>query len=162
MSGIVSLRVVQESDLPIFFEQQLDPDANYMAAFTRRDPQDEASFTAHWTRILHDTSVVNRTIVFDEQVAGYLANFEEFGEPEIGYWIGKSFWGKGIATRALAAFLDIVQVRPVYAYVAKDNVASLRVLQKCGFILSGEQAEFSNARGVEVEQFILRLDENGR
>jgi RimJ/RimL family protein N-acetyltransferase len=78
-----------------------------------------------------------------------------FGEPEISYWLGKDYWGKGVATAALSAFLDHVEMRPLYARVAKDNLASQRVLEKCGFTVDGEDKGFSNARGVEVEEVIL-------
>ena len=64
---------------------------------------------------------------------------------------------KGVATRALSEFLGHVQVRPMYARVVKDNIASLRVLEKCGFTICGEGKGFAYARGEEVEEFILRL-----
>ena len=47
--------------------------------------------------------------------------------------------------------------RPMYARVVKDNIASLRVLEKCGFTICGEGKGFAYARGEEVEEFILRL-----
>lgn len=153
----VVLRDVRDDDLPIFFEQQLDPKANYMAAFTASDPTDREAFTAHWARVRADETVTLRTILYQGQVAGNIASFSDFGEPEVGYWIGKAFWGKGIATRALAAFLCQITVRPLYAHVAKDNVASLRVLQKCGFVLTGEDKEYASARGQEVEEYVLTL-----
>jgi RimJ/RimL family protein N-acetyltransferase len=79
------------------------------------------------------------------------------GQPEVTYWIGKEYWGNGVATRALSAFLESARVRPLHARAAKDNVASLRVLEKCGFVITGEDKGFSNARGEEVEEFILTL-----
>jgi RimJ/RimL family protein N-acetyltransferase len=156
----VQLRDMIESDLSIFFEQQLDPDANYMAAFTARDPTDRNAFMAHWARILGDETKTKRTILFNGQVAGSVSSYqdEEFGKPEVTYWIGKQYWGKGVATRALAEFLGQVQVRPMYARVVKDNIGSLRVLQKCGFTICGEGKGFAFARGEEVEEFILRLE----
>ena len=162
LRGDVVLRDVIESDLPIFFEQQLDPDANYMAAFTSRDPADRNAFMAHWKRILGDETTINKTILFNGQVAGSVASYEdeEFGKPEVTYWIGKNYWGKGIATRALLALLDHVKERPLYARAVKDNIGSLRVLEKCGFAICGEGKGFANARGGEVEEFILRLDAN--
>ena len=155
----VLLRDVTSSDLPIFFDQQLDPDANHMAAFTVRDPTDRDAFMAHWMRILGDETITIKTILFDGQVAGSVLSYkdEEFGELEVSYWIGKQYWGKGVATRALSAFLSHVKVRPLYGRAAKDNIASLRVLEKCGFTICGEGRGFSNARGEEVEEFILRL-----
>ena len=160
VTGEVLLRDVEEADLPIFFDQQLDPDANRMAAFTARNPADRAAFMAHWARIMGDETITKRTIVVDGQVAGNVASFEQLGEREVGYWIGKRFWGKGVATRALSAFLREVRVRPLFARVARDNIASLRVLQKCGFTICGEDKGFSQARGEEVEELILKLSEN--
>lgn len=154
----VRLRDVTESDLPIFFQQQLDPAANHMAAFTARDPADRDAFTAHWARILADETITIKTILFDGQVAGHVASYyEQFGKPEVTYWIGKEYWGQGIATRALSAFLGHLEARPLYARAAKDNIASLRVLEKCGFTIVGEDKGFANARGEEVEEFILIL-----
>jgi RimJ/RimL family protein N-acetyltransferase len=146
-----------DSDLTIFFEQQLDPDANFMAAFTARDPADRDAFTAHWAKILADETIKIKTILFDGNVAGYVLTHAWFGNPEISYWIGKEYWGKGIATRALSEFLGYLETRPLYAHAAKDNIASIRVLEKCGFTPFGEDRGFSNARGAEVEELILIL-----
>jgi RimJ/RimL family protein N-acetyltransferase len=157
MSSNILLRDVTDDDLPIFFEQQLDPTANYMAAFTAKDPTDRSAFEAHWRRIRDDKTTLNKTIVCDGEVVGNIATFEQFGEREISYWIGKEFWGRGIATRALAAFLGYIETRPLYARAAKDNIASIRVLQKCGFVITGEDKGFANARGEETEEYILTL-----
>lgn len=155
MTSDVLIRDVTESDLPIFFEQQLDPDATEMAAFPARERE---AFMAHWARIMADDSVMLKTILFEGQVAGNILSFVQSGEREVGYWIGKEYWSKGIATRALAAFLDHVQTRPLYAHVAKHNIGSRRVLEKCGFIIVGEDKGFPDASGEEVEEFILKLE----
>ena len=153
-SGDVRLRDVTESDLPILFEQQLDPEANQMAAFPARDWD---VFMAHWARLLSDTSTVKKTILFEGQVAGNIGKFELSGQPLVGYWIGRQYWGKGIATKALAALLDQVKERPLYAHVAKHNVASIRVLEKCGFTICGEDGGDSTSGGDEVEEVVLAL-----
>jgi GNAT superfamily N-acetyltransferase len=137
-SSDVRLRDVTESDLPIIFEQQLDPEANQMAAFAARD-------------------TVKKTILFEGQVAGNIGKFEQSGQPLVGYWIGKQYWGKGIATKALAALLDHVKERPLYAHVAKHNVASIRVLEKCGFTICGEDRGDSSSGGDEIEEVVLAL-----
>jgi RimJ/RimL family protein N-acetyltransferase len=160
MENGVLLRDTTEDDLPTFFEQQLDSDANYMAAFTAKDPTDKDAFTARWAKILSDDAKINKTILLNGQVAGHVVCFERFGDPEVSYWIGKEYWGRGLATEALSVFLGYVEVRPLYARVAKDNAASIRVLEKCGFTISGEDKGFSNARGEEVEEFILKLRAN--
>ena len=155
------LRDVLDDDLPLFFEFQLDPDANHMAAFIARDPTDREAFTAHWNKILVVPTSINRTIVCDGQVVGSVASYEESGKPEVTYWIGRAHWGKGIATRALTVFLTQANTtRPIYARVAKDNLGSRRVLEKCGFQVVDEMKGFANARGAEIEELLLELSGN--
>ena len=137
MTGVV-LRDVDRGDLPSFFEHQLDPEASRMAGFPARD---EKSFMAHWTRILDDESVVKKTILFRGGVAGNVVSFVQSDEREVGYWIGKEYWGKGIATHALAEFLSLEERLPLCAHVARSNAASIRVLKKCGFRITGEESE---------------------
>jgi RimJ/RimL family protein N-acetyltransferase len=161
MTSDFLLRDVVEDDLPVFFEQQLDPDANYMAAFTAKDPTDREAFTAHWSRIMADATVIIKTVVCNGQVVGSVLSYEEAGKPEVSYWIGKEYWGNGIATRALSEFLvHGNRARPIYARVAKDNLGSIRVLQKCGFTIIGEAKGFANARGEEIGELILELRAN--
>lgn len=154
------LRDVVSDDLPVFFEHQRDPEANRMAAFTVKNPADHAAFTTRWSRILNDETIRVMTIVADNEVAGYVSTYEEAGEREVTYWIGKPFWGQGIATRALAAFLTHAPTRPLHARAAKDNIGSIRVLQKCGFVIVGEDHGFANARGEDTEEYLLELSRN--
>ena len=153
MANEVLLRDVTESDLPIFYEQQLDPDATAMAAFPSRDRE---SFMAHWAKIMADETGILKAILFDGQVAGNIVCWEQDGEREVGYWIGKQYWGNGIATRALAEFLNQVKTRPLVAHVAKHNVASRRVLEKCRFTRIKED-KYYNTRGEEIEEVVLKL-----
>lgn len=145
MTHHVRLREVQEADLPVFFEHQRDPVANQMAAFA---PRAYEAFMAHWAKIRQAPTGLIRTILCDEQVAGNIVCFEAAGKLEVGYWLGREFWGKGLATQALSIFLDLVPQRPLYAFVVKHNQGSRRVLEKCGFALSDEEAD----------GFLLKLD----
>lgn len=158
MANQVKLRDVIETDLPIFFEQQSDHEAAQMAALPARNRE---TFMAHWTRIMGDDSILIKTILFDGSVAGNIVSFDQLGEREVGYWLGKEYWGKGIATRALIEFLKYVETRPLYAHVAKHNIASRRVLEKCGFIVWGEDSFYSQAFGKNIEEYILILDPDG-
>jgi RimJ/RimL family protein N-acetyltransferase len=153
----VRLRELIEADLPIFFEQERDPEARYMAAFTSKDPDDYEAFRAHQAKVRSNPDNIRQTILVDEQVAGSIASFLFEGEPTIGYWLGREFWGKGIATQAVKLFLETIPERPLYARVAHGNPASLRVLEKNGFIISGEDKGFANARNAETEEYILIL-----
>lgn len=153
MTYSISLRDVLETDLPIFFKQQLDPKAVRMAAFPARDRD---AFMAHWAKIKADENTIAKTINFHGQVAGYIVKWEQSGNQKVGYWLGKVYWNKGIASAALLQFLQHVKVRPLHAHVAKHNSASIRVLQKSGFKISGEDT-FSGTDGTECEEFILIL-----
>jgi RimJ/RimL family protein N-acetyltransferase len=155
MLNNVQLRNTIETDLPIFFEQQLDPDAIQMAAFPSRNRE---AFMAHWSKIMVDDSVLVKTILFHGDIAGNIVCFEQLGEREVGYWLGKGYWGKGIASQALTQFLDLIKTRPLYAHVAKHNVASKRVLEKCGFKVAAEDKFFSKIFGEELEEYILILN----
>lgn len=154
----IHLRDVTQSDLPTFFAYQQDPEANRMAAFIQRDPADRDAFDAHWTKILADAAVTIRTIVSQSDVLGHVAVFGPLEEREVTYWIGKQHWGKGIATKSLQLFLEELKERPLYAHAAKDNVASIRVLEKCGFTLTGHDKAFAKARGAEIEEVIMKLE----
>ena len=155
----LELRDLVESDLAVLFTQQADPVANQMAAFTAKDPSDEAAFTAKWGRILGDEAIVKKVIVVDGRVVGNVVSFLApwSGTLEVSYWIGREYWGKGIATRALAKFLTLVPTRPLYARAAADNHASIRVLEKCGFRLTGHEMGFANARGAEIQEVVMEL-----
>ena len=154
----VVLREVQSEDLPLFFAYQLDPDANHMAAFTAKDPADRQAFMAKWDRSLASETTAIRTILFEGQVVGSVLKYEaSAGHPEVSYWLGKPFWGQGIATAALRVLLLQVTARPIYARVAQDNLGSLRVLEKCGFTIVGEGRGFANARGQEIAEWLLQL-----
>ena len=172
----VTLRAVIDSDLPILFEYQRDPETVRMSAFPARQRE---AFMAHWAKIRADPGVALRTVLLEGQVAGSIVSWEQDGWPaegwpgslqnaqtpgapqthrEIGYGVGRQFWGRGIATRALAAFLQEVSVRPLFGYTAEHNLASMRVLQKCGFVRAGETKGVLNVGGELVTEVIYRLD----
>jgi RimJ/RimL family protein N-acetyltransferase len=154
-----ALREVRDEDLPVLFEQWADPVAVQMAAFTAPDHMDRDAFERRWSRLRADETVLNRVIVVDDEVAGSIGSWGDAGEREVTYWIGRSYWGKGIATDALKAFLAVERSRPLHARVASDNVASRRVLEKCGFRVIATERGFAEARSAEIEELVLRLDE---
>ena len=79
-------------------------------------------------------------------------------EREVSYWLGKESLGRGIAIQALSLYLEIIILRPLYARVAKDNLGSVRVLEKCGFGSIGTDKGFANARGKEIEEVIMIIN----
>jgi RimJ/RimL family protein N-acetyltransferase len=152
----VILREVQDSDLPVFFRHMSDPESNRMAAFTSEDPTDRAAFDAHWARIRASDAVI-RTVLADGEVVGHTAVYGPPKEREVTYVIDRAHWGRGIATLALRALLEVVPARPLHARAAADNAGSVRVLRKCGFVVTGHDRGFANARGEETDEVVLTL-----
>jgi len=153
----ITLRPVLKTDLPIFFTHQSDPSAIFMAAFTAEDPTNRKVFISHWRKILKDKTIQIQTILFEDHIAGHIEQFMLLGLPSIGYWIGKEFWGLGIATKALHSFLNQTIARPLYARVVKDNLSSMRVLEKNGFVKVGQDKGYAHGRGNEVDEWIYKL-----
>ncbi len=155
----VALRPIEDSDLDALYELMRDPESVAMAAFTAEDPDDRAAFDAHMARIRALPDVFNRVITLDGRLVGSIASFVMDGDTEVTYWIDRSFWGQGIAGRALALLLESVRVRPLFGRAASDNAGSLAVLRKAGFAVVGTDVGYANARHQEIEETILRLDE---
>ena len=154
-----ALREVRDEDLAVLFEQWADPVAARMAAFTAPDHMDPDAFERRWSRLRADATVINRAIVVDGEVAGTIGSWGDPGQREVTYWIGRSYWGRGVATCALNAFLTVDRSRPLRARVAYDNVASQRVLEKCGFRVIATDRGFAEARSREIEEVVLRLEQ---
>jgi RimJ/RimL family protein N-acetyltransferase len=147
------LREVIEEDLPVFFEHQRDPEAVEMAAFPARERE---PFFEHWHRIMGDDELVAKTIVSEGAVAGNISSWERDGKRLVGYWLGREFWGRGLATQALAELVEELTVRPLYAEVSTTNIGSIRVLEKCGFTVVGTTTEQDEAFG-EIELLLMKL-----
>jgi RimJ/RimL family protein N-acetyltransferase len=152
------LREVYESDIAVLFEHQLDTVSNWQVAFTHEDPTDENAFNEHISKVLSDETVVMKTIIQDNEVAGYMTKYVLDGAPQIGFVLGREFWGKGIATESLREFLSIISDRPIYARTAFDNEGSMRVLQKLGFARTSEGNYYSHARGVDIVEILWTLN----
>jgi RimJ/RimL family protein N-acetyltransferase len=111
-ASLVQLRDVRADDLELFFEHQIDSEALAMVAFP---PRDRDAFMTHWTRLLEDPGNRTWTIVAAGDVAGYVACFPQHDVLNVGYWLARACWGRGIATAALARLLGEVAARPLYA-----------------------------------------------
>jgi RimJ/RimL family protein N-acetyltransferase len=144
----VTLRELSLDDVPILFEHQRDPVAAEMAAFPSRDWD---AFVAHDAKLRLDPTLIRRTILAGGEVVGWIGVFGD-DDREIGYWIDRASWGKGIATAALAELLAEVKERPLTAHVAGHNVGSMRVLERNGFVETGRKQE------EDVVMVAFRLD----
>ena len=150
----ISLRPVVAADVEAFYEQQADPESVQLAAVPARD---RAAHFPHWEKALADENNLVRTIDVDGENAGHIVGFlrDGVGDVEVGYWLARSYWGRGVATEALKQFLALEPRRPLIAHVATHNPASRRVLEKCGFAV---EREVENPRGDGVDEVHLRLE----
>ncbi|HEY8018559.1 MAG TPA: GNAT family N-acetyltransferase [Actinomycetota bacterium] len=140
------LRETTLDDLPILFAHQQDPVATEMAAFPSRDWD---AFVAHDAKLRDDPTAIRRTVVVDGEVVGWIGCYGD-DERDVGYWIDRASWGRGIATAALAAFLDEIAERPLFGRVVVHNTGSIRVLERSGFVEIGRQV-------TDVEEIVFRL-----
>lgn len=88
-----------------------------------------------------DEKKIIKAIVCNNQIAGGIgAHFHEDvyrKNVELGYWLGETYWGRGIATFCIKEFIRFLfeqhDIRRIYAEVFSENMASLKVLEKAGF-----------------------------
>jgi len=154
---VIALRPLEDADLDALFDHRRDPEAVWMAAFTAGDPDDRHAFDAHMARVRSSPDITLRAITRDGQLVGSIASFVSGDQTEVTYWIGRPAWGRGIASRALELLLTLVPARPLHARAASDNIASLRVLQKAGFTITGTETSYAPGRNRDIEETILRL-----
>lgn len=114
----------------------------FVAAAAQQDPRRAVTFL-----IEHE----------DQGPVGVIGLFED-GDPapEVGYWIGRPFWGRGYATEALEGAMVWAsrswRRRALVSGHFADNPASGRVLEKAGFLYTGEVRQgFSRARGAQTD-----------
>jgi len=154
MTRNISLHDVEDRDLLVFFAQQQDPEATRMAAFPSRGHD---AFMTHWATVLDEETVLVRTIFLGPKIAGHIVSWPQAGQRKLGYWLGREYWGQGIASAAVSQFLKLETTRPLLAHVTRHNLASLRVLQKSGFQVTGEGTFAYTPDSEPGEEFILTL-----
>ena len=148
------LRDVREDDLDVFFEQQREPEGMAMALMPARERE---AFDAHWRRILADDNLLAWTIEADGEVVGNAVSWQLDGRQVVGYWLGREFWGRGLATAALTELVEELEQRPLHAWVARSNLGSIRVLEKCGFLRIAETSEHDERIDQVVEMYLYEL-----
>lgn len=151
----VRLRAVGVGDLTELFNFQEDPQALEMAVVFAKDFD---AFVAHWERMLTDESVLARAIEVDGVLVGSISCFVMDGVDSVGYWIDRSHWGRGIASRALELLLGEVTMRPLHARVAASNLGSIRVLEKCGFKEYAREESPDDGKFPVCLEALMRLD----
>ena len=159
VAGEISLRTLREDDLPTMFEIQLDDTAQHLAAFTDKTARDRDAYLQKWRKILANDAVITKVVEIGGEVVGSVGAYPVEGDIEVTYWIRKDCWGRGVATAAVAALLDEVTVRPLYGRVAEDNLGSVRVLERNGFVLVGREDSFAAGRQATITELIFKLSD---
>jgi ribosomal-protein-alanine N-acetyltransferase len=78
-------------------------------------------------------------ILLENDIVGCISYWPTDNKIEIGYWVGRQYWGKGICTRAIKLLMGQDQFpkgKVIVAEVAAENTASKKVLLNCGFSLT--------------------------
>lgn len=131
MSEEIQLRLVEDTDLEVFFQHENDPEAVRRSKFP---PREHDAFMAHWAgRILGDPTVLVRTVTVGGETAGNIVAWWQEDRRFIGYVLGQPYWGRGVGTAALGLFLREETVRPLYADPYGGNTGSVRLLERHGF-----------------------------
>jgi len=100
-------------------------------------------------------------IVYQGSVIGSIGISALSGRDSIGYWIGRDFWGRGLATEAcgavIADYFETGSGDVLYSSLLAENTASLRLQKKLGFVHMQNVRTFVVARGEEVDAIDTRL-----
>jgi RimJ/RimL family protein N-acetyltransferase len=136
------------------YDLQLDPESNRMAVTI---PRTREAFDSHWAKLLDDPRNTARAVLVGQALVGYISCFPMDDQDHVGYWIDRAYWGRGIASRALHLLLQEVVKRPLVATAATSNRASLRVLQKRGFVVERVHLSPASDRYPECEEAVLVL-----
>src|SRR4051812_11984640 len=153
----IELRDFADADADALYEWMRDPVSVRMAAFTADDPDDREAFDAWLARVRANPTVIQKMIWVDGSLVGSISTFDMEGDREVSYWLDRAVWGRGIASRALMALLQLDTQRPLSARAATANAASAAVLGRAGFVEVGRDTGFANGVGAEVEEIIFRL-----
>lgn len=144
-------------DLRAYHAFRSDPAAIDVAVFSTM-PSGLPAFTAGWITRLRNPEFLVRTVLVDGEIAGDVASFQQDDTPSIAYWIGREFWGRGVATEAVRQLIALIEERPLYARIAVDNVGSQRVVERNGFVHVDDGTHRSEHRGEDVAERVYRLD----
>lgn len=144
----ILLRLWQESDADALYEYASDSEVGPRAGWAPHQSREESleiirtvfNNPTTWAIVLKDTERVVGAIGYGPSCDCALPSRED--EPTVGYWVGRPYWGMGICTEALRLMIGHIRstthIKSVISGHFIDNPASGRVMEKCGFIPTGE------------------------
>ena len=165
----ILLRPWQESDAEALYKYASDPVVGERAGWSPHKSVEESldiirtvfNTPTTWAIVLKETNEAIGAMGYMPDCPLSLPARE--CEPLVGYWIGKPYWNKGICTEALRLMLDRIRKETDYTSLISshfiDNPASGRVMEKCGFIATGETAiDGTLYSGKKRTMQVLRLE----
>lgn len=163
------LRPWRESDAATLFKYASDPDVGPRAGWPPHQSVDESleliktvfSGEGMWAVELKETSEAIGCVGYLPTAASNLDIDED--QCEVGYWIAKPYWNKGICTEAMLAVVDycfnVKGFEVLWGDYFPENPASGRVMEKCGFIDTGREVLCPTLEiGSDKPVRVMRLD----
>ncbi|MGB1299163.1 MAG: GNAT family N-acetyltransferase [Psychrobium sp.] len=157
---MITLRKFRQDDIPLLVEYlNNDKVTRYItAAINQPYTQDDA---LQWLAFCADNSLIN-AIEYDGQLVGCISatvgNFEYSHSAELGYWLGRQHWQKGIASQAVQMFIRQLQqttsLSRVFVSVVAENHRSINVLTNNDFELEGRLKQASCKNGEFFDECI--------
>ena len=165
----IHLRRWQESDAETLFKYASDPDIGPRAGWPPHQSVEDSleviwnffSNEATWAIVLNETNEPIGCIGYLPHTSSNIPIGEN--DCEVGYWVGKPYWNKGICTESLQLLLDyctnVMHFENIWADYFTGNPASGRVMQKCGFHDTGKLHRCNNLVGGDKDMVhIYKLD----
>ena len=157
----VALRPFRQTDIQGLIAYLNDSDVTRFITDAIARPYTEKD-AVEWIEFSAGNELI-KAIDFDGQFVGCISatpgKFEYAKSVELGYWIGRRHWQKGIATLALSAFcrqlFATTDIHRMFVSVVVDNTASIRVLEKNGFVQEGVLRQVSYKEGRFFDEKIM-------
>jgi len=147
----VYLRDVAFSDLGDFFDLEHGRSPPIGAAKPRR--KELIAYCAQWISSLMDVASVNRTLVWNNEIAGYVRCSNMTDQPALQLFIGQPHRRQGLGLQALRETLRHVLTRPILAKADMGNLPAIRLLERCGF----ERCQTDNIVVHDPEELVFEL-----
>ena len=166
----IKLRPGRDSDAPVLYKWASDPDVGPRAGWAPHQSVEESlevirtvfkDATNTWAIELKETGEAIGAMGYGPSCECNLPARD--GEPLIGYWIAKPYWNRGICTEALGLMIEHIRcmtdIKSLISGHFTDNPASGRVMEKCGFVPTGETVIDENQyQGADRPIRVLRLE----
>lgn len=161
---MIHLRALQNNDAVILSQSLNNP--NVIRYLSSKIPHPYTIEDANWfINTGSAQQAYNQAILYHGQFCGvigvYLKDKEYAHTAEIGYWVSEQFWGKGIATRSVRQFCELLftttDIRRIFNPVTAQNTASIRVMEKAGFILEGILKQNVCHQGILADEHLFAL-----